>query len=91
MSKVVESFFQWLVTSSSDPMATSMSIRGIFLLFIPGLIYFLNMMGVPTEESVFIQLVNFFTGVLGIILLAIGLVRKLLYGQKPPVQPDTKT
>lgn len=91
MKQAIEKFFKWLVMSSVDPESVSLSVKGIFLMFIPGLMQFLTQIGVNVDANVFVHWINVVTGSLGIVLLAIGLFRKLFLGQEtivpvPPVE-----
>lgn len=79
MFKNSSAFWNWLVTSSSDPTQVALTVKGIVTAVIPVLAFLIhtpNLSSLPDEIYSFV--VAFF-GVFASLLVVIGLVRKILW------------
>ena len=74
---MLETFFKWLVLSSDNPQAVSLTIKSIVLLQVPVFIMFLHQAGFTVTDTMVIQVVNVGASWIGLVLLLVGLVRKL--------------
>lgn len=80
-------FFKWLVLSSENPKEIALTIRGIIVVAIPGIVELLNEAGVHILEGEIAHYVIMITALFGAVLTVIGLIRKLYntFGEKEVV------
>jgi len=71
-------FLKWLVLSSENPKEVALTIEGIIVSFVPGLLFFLEGMGVSVLEKDIVAIITIVIGAIGLLLTIIGLIRKLI-------------
>ena len=88
---MLDTFFNWLVTSSANPDETAMTIKGILILQVPMIIDILGQFGINLNQNIFISDIGTAALVFGAGLGIIGIVRKTYLTIKgvvtPPVTP----
>jgi hypothetical protein len=67
----------WLVVSSANPNAFSLTFKGIMLQYVAVIIIVLRYFDVPTTETEIVEYVGIIASVLGTVMGLVGLLRKL--------------
>jgi hypothetical protein len=74
----MENILNWLVLSSDNPKQVALTIRGVLMLQVPLVFSFLNELGWLSSDIIIVKYITTVTAILGLILLIVGVVRKVI-------------
>lgn len=86
----MEKFINWIVFSSENPKQVAMTIRGLLVAQVPLVLSFLHEMNIVSYDSIITKAIITGTASLGILLVVVGMVRKLLNLIKEPKKSKKK-
>ena len=74
----------WIVLSSENPEKVSMTVRGILLTWVAMALFVSQFLGLDFSEAKASYIVQDVTALVGAVMLAVGLVRKIVNQLKKP-------
>lgn len=75
----MKNIIKWIVTSSANPEAASMTIKGILLQYVSLLMLAASFIKIPITETQLYGLITEICGVVGMLVGTYGAIRKIYY------------